>query len=186
MSLRFGQPSTKRAGRNLMVQDKRPRVAAIGINGARFESISHLCGELRQADTLEEYLQQYNWIETDIVLAEGLQYYQLNLGVNLVVMGQASLTWGDTHPSIPGRRDHNVNTDNRNTERELRVPHTCPEIYKELAVQLSTELMASDTPPATFVSSRRDKAALVETTSGKSAAMRIALSSARDRWRCHK
>ena len=158
-----------------MVQDKRPRVAAIGINGARFESISHLCGELRQADTLGKYLQQYNWIETDIVVAENLQYYHVNPDVNLIVMGRASLTWTDTLPSIQGRRDHDVTTDVGNTERELSVPHTCPEIYKKLAVQLSNELTASDTPPPAFGSSRRDKAALVETTSGKSAAMRIAL-----------
>lgn len=158
-----------------MTQAKRPRVAAIGINDAGLESVSHLCGELRQADTLEKYLQQYNWIETDIVVAENLQHYQVNPSVNLIIIGRANLTWTDTYPDPPKRRSHSIATDGRNTERELSVPYTCPDIYKTLAVQLSGQLRGSDVPPAALASSRTDKANIVETMSGKSVAIRIDL-----------
>jgi len=158
-----------------MAQGKRPRVAAIGFHGAGLESISHLCGELRQADTLEDYLLRYNWIETDIVIANDLQFFDLDPSVNLITIGSVDSSWTDTFAVHPRKRRHNVTTNASNTERELGVPNTLPNIYKTLAVQLSNELMARDIPPAALRSSRPDQVTLVETTSGKSVAMRIGL-----------
>ena len=39
-----------------MMNTKRPRVAAIGLTSVQAESIAHLCGDLRTADSMEEYL----------------------------------------------------------------------------------------------------------------------------------
>ena len=158
-----------------MNQGKRPRVAAIGMDDARSESIIPLCGDLRKADSLEEYLQQYDWIETDIIVAEHLENHYVDPGVNLFIMGRASFTWTDTFQTVRGRSRYTVTADVRNTERELSILHTCPESYRALAVQLSNQLRLSDDPPAVLSSSRANKASIIETTSGKSVAIRIGL-----------
>ena len=40
-----------------MTTIRRPRVAAIGLDGSQIASIAPLCGELREADSLTHYLQ---------------------------------------------------------------------------------------------------------------------------------
>ena len=53
-----------------MKQDtiKQPRVAAIGLGKSQIDSIAPLCGTLRTADTLLDYLEAYNWSETDVTI----------------------------------------------------------------------------------------------------------------------
>ena len=53
-----------------MMNPKRPRVAAIGLDDSQVESIEPLCGELRPADSLDTYLygQEYSWTETDVMV----------------------------------------------------------------------------------------------------------------------
>ena len=52
-----------------MTSTKRPRVAAIGLSDAQIASIEPLCGELRPAGSLSEYLLSYSWTETDVMVA---------------------------------------------------------------------------------------------------------------------
>ena len=66
-------------------------------------------------------------------------------------------------------------TDIENTERELRVPPACPVLYRQLVTQLSSQLDRATKPPAALTTSREDGTALIETTSGRSVALRLEL-----------
>lgn len=158
-----------------MNQARRPRVAAIGIDDASVESILPLCGDLRRADSVADYLQGYDWTETDIVVAEYLRYLEVDPRVNIIIAGRADFYWTDTFMDVRGVSRNRATTDVTNTERELSVRHTCPEIYRTLAAQLCEHLMSNVDPPTVVTSSRADSESIVETTSGKTVATRIEL-----------
>ena len=159
-----------------MPNAKRPRVAAIGLDDPQLESIEAMCGILRPADSLGRYLQSYNWAETDgMVSASGLWGDLVEVSINLLTIGTNSLEWSDQYST--GRRwhRHSANTAKENTERELRVPDACPDEYKPLAKELARQLSEAPDPPAVINTSRKEGAALIETTSGFPVAMRLVL-----------
>ena len=54
-----------------MIKTKRPRVVAIGLDDRQVASIAPLCGDLRGAYSLGEYLRDYSMTETDVVVSRG-------------------------------------------------------------------------------------------------------------------
>ena len=158
-----------------MTKAKQPRVAAIGLNDFQKESIAHLCGDLRSAYSLTEYLQSYSWTETDVVVASDMNLVRVDRRVNLLTFGTCSFIWSDYHPIMGGQTSHRADTRTDNTERELTIPSSCPALYRSLAAELSRTLGQSDTPPPTIRSSRQDRTSLIETTSGHPVALRFLL-----------
>ena len=70
---------------------KRPRVATIGLSNIQQDSITHLCGQLRSAESLEGYLEDFSWSETDIMVAQDLKGEMVDANVNLLIIGPHSL-----------------------------------------------------------------------------------------------
>ena len=66
-------------------------------------------------------------------------------------------------------------TDNTNTERELAIPTSCPDLYRSLAVELSAQLSRAEEPPDIVLSSMGDFTSLIETTSHYPVALRLVL-----------
>ena len=163
-----------------MTTTRRPRVAAIGLDRSQVVSIESLCGELRPADSLVDYLRSYSWSETDVLVAgHHLDRQVVDVSVNVMSIGPTFFSWTDanTH-SWPGRSSHYASTMNKNTERELAVPIACPDLYKPLASELCRQLGRAKKPPQVFDTSRENqKTALIETTSGHAVALRIVLPS---------
>ena len=83
--------------------------------------------------------------------------------------------WQDWHSTARGRTRHYVTTNTENTERELAVPPSCPDLYRPLAAELSIQLARATEPPAVMATSRKDRTALIETTSGRPVALRLVL-----------
>ena len=161
-----------------MTNSRRPRVAAIGLSDSQIASIEPLCGELRPAYSLGLYLQSYSWTETDVVVARGNLDTQVDFGVNLLIIGPNSFQWSDRYDlATEGWILHFANTSKTNTERELTVSPSCPDLYKPQAVELSRHLSQSVNPPAVISTSRQGEAALIETTSGHPVALRLDLPS---------
>ncbi len=160
-----------------MPNTKRPRVAAIGLDEDQIESIVPLCGELRDHNTLPLYLRQYNWTETDAVVAAALKHHEVDVGAHLLTVGPAEFFWSDASGYNPGGRKirHEADTGVGNTERELAISDECPEVYRPLATALSKQLERTPDPPAVIRTSRRGGRALVETTSGHPVALRLAI-----------
>ena len=166
-----------------MTMTRRPRVAAIGLDDAQVASIEPLCGDLRPAESVSEYLQRYNWTETDAVVMSNPYRAFVDSSVNVMVIGPAIFNWTDPYDeSIVSSRQYAV-TNARNTERELAVSPDCPDLYRSLAADLSKQLAQATESPAVVETSRQCKTALIETTSGHPVALRLilpALSSAVD------
>ena len=160
-----------------MTNTRRPRVAAIGLDGPQVASIAPLCGELREACSLGDYLQSYSWTETDVMVLCALDGHQVDNRVNLLLVGPISFYWSDSYPVPMGRTIHHMRTNTQNTERELAVPPGCPELYKPLAAELSRQLGRAAKPPAVMATSRQDQTTLIETTSGSPVALRLVLPS---------
>lgn len=157
-----------------MTNPKRPRVAIIGLTEAQAESIAPLCGEPRQANTLPQYLANYNLSETDIVVATNIPETLVDTNVNLLLIGPTSIEWQDRYPQGAGRiRHHFVERRSRNTERELAVTPECPEVYKSLSADLTRLLIRTAKPSDIFVTSREAHTSLISTTSGLPIALRI-------------
>ena len=112
---------------------RRPRIAAIGLSTAQIESIRHLCGTLRPADSLTEFLKDFNLIETDVmVTGVGTDLLIERDAPHLVAIERTRFCW--LHSSEPGVTDWaRVSTNTANTERELTVPSSCPDQYRILA-----------------------------------------------------
>ena len=164
-----------------MQNPRRPRVAAIGLDGPQLESVESLCGELRQANSLGKYLGSYSWTETDVVVSGAGDRYVFASSVNLMVIGLGSFSWSDSYGSRSlshsglGQRQHYARTTTSNTERELKVSDSCPEQYRELAAEMSRQLGRSVEPPIVVETSRKGQASLIETTSGRSVALHLVL-----------
>ena len=165
-----------------MIKTKRPRVVAIGLDDRQVASIAPLCGDLREAYSLGEYLLGYNLTETDVVVSGEVGGSEASMSVHVMAIGKTSFHWLDSRPSrgsgLPpsrgeGLATHYVRTGTMNTERELVVPPSCPDLYKPLAAELSRQLSQLSEPPAIVNTSYRDKVALIETTSGFPVALRL-------------
>ncbi len=151
-----------------MTNSRRPRVAAIGLDDPELASIALLCGELRPANSLPDYLQRYSWTETDVVVSRA-SLGRADVSVNLMIVGPVSVSWSTATGDYAG-------SDIENTERELAVPPDCPDLYRPLAAELSSQLRRAAEPPAVMNTSRRQgRTALIETTSGKPVALRLVL-----------
>ena len=150
-----------------MTKTRRPRVAAIGLDGSKVASIAPLCGELRPAGSLNAYLNSYSWTETDVMVSSGPLGRQVDSSVNLMTIGLTSIYWPDSNVA--------VGTDTQNTERELAVPPACPELYKPLAAELSRQLGQAAEAPTVIDTSLQRETALIETTSGRPIALRLVL-----------
>ena len=76
-----------------MTKTKRPRVAAIGLDGSQVESIEPLCGDLRSAHSVSEYLKNYSWTETDVVVSSAIDGEEVDSRVNLMAIEPSILLW---------------------------------------------------------------------------------------------
>ena len=157
---------------------KRPRVAAIGLDESQIESIAPLGGTLRPADSLEEYLKNYNWTETDItILGDGIDSVTVRGNVLTIEPLKVSLrehphsypSYPHSYPSWPYLAMQD------NTEREMRVSEACPEGYRHLAAELIRQLGSAQDPPIALTHwgfPKERVSILVETTSGLPVALR--------------
>ena len=149
---------------------KRPRVAAIRIGESQIQSIAPLCGTLRTAGSLEEYSENYNWIETDITILGDGHPIPVIVGGNVLAIEPRDVLLGHGSLSHAPRLRMEFNT-----EREMRVPECCPPRYAHLAAELARQLGRAESPPEVFRPNNFLKgsvSALVETTSGRQVAQR--------------
>ena len=145
---------------------RRPRVAAIGLDEAQKASIAHLCGTLRTAGSVPDYLQRDNWSETDItVVATSYNPQGSAIRGHMLTIGTRVARWTGYGGILYGSRSVALNS--RNTEHELSVSSTCPERYQHLASDLARQLRCLEDAPRTFVVEPAESdRALVNTTSG--------------------
>ena len=158
-----------------MTKTRRPRVAAIGLSRRQVASIEPLCGELRSADSMGSYLQRYSWTETDVLVLSAIRGVTVDSNVNLMTIGPTSIDWSDTYSVGPALHSYVLGTNTENTERELAVTLSCPEVYKALAGELSRQLGQRAEPPFTFLTTRNDQTPLIRTTSGHPVALQLVL-----------
>ena len=165
-----------------MTQVSRPRVAAIGLDDSQVESISQLCGDLRTAETLGEYLQDYNWTETDIVVSRAFEGEIIDGGVHLLSIGPARFDWplDDTYGSASWRASRSVRSDVTNTERELSIAYDCPDRYRPFAERLLEDMRGAETPPHIIkdwcgLPIVVDRSVLIGTTSNGAVALQLLL-----------
>ena len=136
--------------------DKRPRVALIGLGEAQKTSIAHLCGTVRTANSVSNYLEQYNWSETDITVMRHVWPPGQQVEGHLLAIGAENFfNWVATE--LPLNSPWSVSQNTTNTERELAIPDNCPERYRHLATDLAQKLRLSEDPPRTFSIRRTDK-----------------------------
>ena len=154
------------------VKARRPRVAAIGLDDSQLASIEFLCGELRPSVSVDDYLNSHSWTETDVVLSSALCDYDFDSSVNLMTIGAIDIYWHQARSHSP---IDFAATDDENTDRELTIPPHCPDLYKSLAAELSTQLGRAAEPPAVVNTSKQDWTGLIETTSGHPVAVRLVL-----------
>ncbi len=160
------------------MKTKRPRVAAIGLDGHHIESIAHFCGDLRSASSIQEYLQNYSATETDIVVASTFDGQPVMAGVHVFTIGSnTNLQYWHTNLIIGESGSRRIYM-TPSTERELQVKDTCPEVYRTIADDLSRQLARAGHPPPTIAASDHlgeDHITLVATSSGRPVALRYGL-----------
>lgn len=115
-----------------MVEVKKPRVAAIGLDDAQVAAIRPMCGDLRTAGDLSLYTQRYDLKEIDIVVAADFQVSNLPKGVHLLATGSLHIGQWQQGPGAFQDFVGLARTDHTNTERELQVSMACPPIYSTL------------------------------------------------------
>ena len=149
------------------MQVKRPRVAAIGLDDSRIKSIGPLCGDLRTAPSVDEYVKDNSWTETDVAVVANLQGIEAAGNVHVLTIAPPDWQW-IVGPSIdwPGHL-RGLSTDTSKNEREMCVPSACPEQYRRLAAELVRQLGRDGLPPPVLETSwslGSDDHVLVETT----------------------
>ena len=155
--------------------DKRPRVAAIGLDGTQEASFKHLCGTFRSASSVTDYLSRYNWKETDITVIGPVWPPGTVVSGHWLAAGILSCQWKG-NSLMPPDSTRTVSRKTDNTERELRISEDCPERYRHLARELAKQLRLLEGPPPTFAVERTDDdSVLVETTSGRPVALRCVI-----------
>ena len=123
---------------------------------------------------MAEYVERYSWAETDVMVARSLQGGAI-VGRRQSYDGRTcTIYWSDFYENIIGEFSrHYLRTNTKNTERELTVTATCPDIYKPLAEELSKQLVRAPEPPAVFDTTQEATSALIHTTSGHPVALRL-------------
>ena len=163
-----------------MSSTKRPRVAAIGLDDQQVASIAPICGTLRVAGSLSDYVMKYSWTETDLMVLGRSEKYAdaVDTSVNLMTIGPVSFHWSDLYKGAFGlQKRHYASANIGNTERELTVPPSCPEMYKLLAVELSKHFGRARVPPDTLNTSRGRRTPLLQTSTGRPVTLRLSLPS---------
>ena len=161
--------------------DKRPRVAAIGLDDVQEASLEHLCGTFRSAASVSNYLREYSWKETDITVIGHLWPPGIVVRGHLLAAGISQRYEWKGYSLLPTGLKRTVSRNVNNTERELRIPEDCPERYRHLATELATQLRILEDPPAIFrVKRTDDDSVLVETTSGRPVALRYVINDIRE------
>lgn len=122
---------------------KRPRVAVIGFTKSQSETIKWLCGEMRVAASVEDYLKRYSWTETDIAVAQGFRG-QIGRGVHAFLIAPLDCEW----ETFPQSGIQWIETDRSNTEREVKVGGEVPGVYKTLSHELVSHVHSADDPPS--------------------------------------
>ena len=150
-----------------MLQIKRPRVAAIGLDDSQVKSIGPLCGDLRTAYSVDEYVKNNSWTETDVAVVPNLQGMEDAGNVHVLTIAPAGWQWfvGGSF-DWPGH-NRSLSTDTSKKEREMCVPSACPEQYGRLAAELVRQLGRDGLPPPVLETSwplGPDDHVLVETT----------------------
>lgn len=157
----------------------RPRVAAIGLSDTQLAEIRPFCGNLRPAQSVDEYLnlQRFSWSETDIVVACGLDHDEIDAGVHVLTIGPMSHRIPQRRRDRPGRAFQELaSMAAQNRERELAIAPLCPPMYRGPAEILTKELSSADDPPTTVTSYRAGEQLrnpIVETSSGRPVALRM-------------
>ena len=158
------------------MSNKRPRVAASGLNNDQFASIAPLCAAPRDASTLDDYLRRYSWTETDVIVSSVEALPDVDIGVSLMTFGPTFIQWEGWYRGVDGgQRKHSVMTNVGNTERELSIPPSCPDVYKPLSTELSRQLSGAAVPPAVLDITWPRRTPLILTTSGYTVASRLVL-----------
>ncbi|MYB21698.1 MAG: hypothetical protein F4Y29_04100 [Chloroflexi bacterium] len=130
----------------------RPRVAAIGLDESELAEIRPFCGDLRPAQSVDDYLnhQRFSWSETDIVVASGLEWDEIDPGVHLLTIGPMSIgvmQWSGDRPG-PQWQEY-VRVDTQNREREVAVAFAGRGMYRGPAEQVAKQLGEAPEPPPT-------------------------------------
>ncbi len=150
---------------------RRPRVAAIGLEESLLESIAPLCGTLRTADTLHDYLAAYNWSETDVTILGGRSSVAAEVPGHVLAIGAVAFEWAGSNPfPIECPRL----TLRQNTERDVTATAAGTKLFGRLATELAARLQDADHPPTVFQTvrfSQKDIEPLVTTTSGRPVAL---------------
>ena len=134
-----------------IAEKKRPRVAAIGLNDSQLAEIRPFCGDLRPAQSVYAYLADFEWWETDVVVASGLYQAEIDPGVHLLTVGPMSLgVWQGTGSRPDQHFRELVRMDTRSRARELAVAYQCPPTYRNLAETLAKALGSVQKPPPTI------------------------------------
>jgi len=157
----------------------RPRVAAIGLGESQLAEIRPFCGDLRPAQSVDDYLnhQRFSWSETDIVVASGLHYAVIDTGVHVLTIGPISRGIMEWTRSRSGRQfRERVRMDTQNWEREVAVGFACPAMYRGPAEQLVKQLGAAKEPPPTVTVTDAGellREPIVETSRNRPVALRL-------------
>ena len=135
----------------LMKQDttKRPRVAAIGLGKSQIDSIAPLCGTLRTADTLLDYLEAYNWSETDVTILGIELALPIEVRGHFLAIGPVSFAWAGYGYPYPAGWPRLEGT-RHNTEREVEPTETGTKVFGRLVTELAGQLQDAGDPPAVF------------------------------------
>ena len=124
-----------------------------------------MCGDLRTADSLDGYLNDYSWTETDItILGDGASVTRYVRG-HVLTVNPNGFRWTGHSDS---RQSGSTLDTHPTTERELQVTAACPERYKNLAEELTRQLRRAENPPSIFYpdpSWHNKVSSLIETTS---------------------
>ncbi len=132
-------------------EQKRPRVAGIGLNDSQLAEIRPFCGDLRPAQSVQAYLADFEWWETDVVVACGLDQAVIDPGVHLLTVGPMSLGVWQRNRGRPGQHFRElVRMHTRSRARELAVAYQCPPTYRNLAETLAKALGSDQKPPPTI------------------------------------
>lgn len=123
----------------------RPRVAAIGLQEGQIESIARLCGDLRTADSLKAYLDDYSWTETDITVLGDNFSYKGHVRGHILAINPLAFPWKGN--AAPGSKSRATLATNSNTEREVQVSPACSQRYMHLAEGLARKLRRGQNPP---------------------------------------
>lgn len=156
-----------------MMEVRRPRVAAVGLDDLQIEAVTPLCGEVRPAASISDYLSRFSWTETDLVIVGANADRKIVHGVHVLAIN-TTCYWVFS-PNPLGSRLVYLNAGLPNTEREVMVGQKCPADYKALATQLCKRIRSDGDPPHVFsppLSGGDEDIVLVETTSARPVAMR--------------